>query len=108
MDEFKQLTGEELIALIKENMSATQFAYGEDGEYDFEDEGVAIFGKSEEVDNHGGYEGSGEERYVVRHFVDHDVYIRLDGYYASYDGSHFDEWGYKVVRPIDRVVRFYE
>lgn len=45
-------------------------------------------GKVVEVDSYGG-EGSGEEYYSVKHFVDHDVYIRTDGFYQSYNGVEF-------------------
>jgi len=66
------------------------------------------FGTVNVVDQHGG-EGEGEEWYIVYHFVDHDVYVRVDGWYQSYHGTEFDGWGScREVRPQQRMVTFYE
>jgi len=48
-------------------------------------------GKIVIVEQEGGYaelqDGAyGMEWHIVRHFVDHNVYIKLAGYYSSYDG----------------------
>jgi len=64
-------------------------------------------GKIELVDEHGGGEGEGEECHRVFHFVDHDVYIRFDGWYASGDGTHYDNAGYEV-RPQEKTITVYE
>lgn len=46
----------------------------------------------EEVDSYGG-EGQGEVWYVVYYFKNHDVYIKVDGFYHSYPGVEFcDGW----------------
>lgn len=58
------------------------------------------------VDEWGG-EGQGEDIGSVHHFPEIDLYIRIDGYYASHYGSDWDNAPY-VVRPIDKVVTFYE
>lgn len=42
-----------------------------------------------EVDSYGG-EGKGESYWFVIHFPKDDVYIRLDGYYASHEGVTWD------------------
>lgn len=64
-------------------------------------------GKIAEVDQYGG-EGQGEDWYSVKHFVDHDVYIKTQGFYTSYHGTDFD-YGYgKEVKPVERTVTFYE
>lgn len=53
-------------------------------------------GVVETVDRYGG-SGKGETYYVVKHFVDHNVYIRTDGWYSSYRGAEFEEgYGYEV------------
>jgi len=49
-----------------------------------------LFGKIELVDQHGG-EGEGDSYWTIYHFVDHDVYIQFDGWYASYVGAEFNE-----------------
>jgi len=71
---------------------------------------IAGLGTVQTVKDHGGGEGSGEERYVVIKVTDNqgnETYYRKDGYYASYDGSTFDG-EFREVTPRDRVVTFYE
>ena len=54
-------------------------------------------GEVEEVAQYGG-EDQGTTWYSVKHFKDRDVYIRIDGYYTSYDGTDFyDGYGREVV-----------
>lgn len=48
------------------------------------------FGKIEMVEQHGG-EGEGDSYWAVYNFVDHDVFIQFDGWYASSIGSEFEE-----------------
>ena len=45
------------------------------------------------VDNYGG-EGMGEEYWSVYSFNNDDelVYVKFDGYYASYNGADFSSW----------------
>lgn len=66
-------------------------------------------GECVEVQQHGG-EGEGERWYVVYHFVEHDVYVRVDGWYQSYEGTDFyDGWDCcKEVRPKEKVITVYE
>ena len=67
----KKLNFEEILeAFKKNNVNINDFAYA-----DFDDD---IVGPSKEVDSYGG-EDCGSEWFTVRHFVDHDVYIRVDG-----------------------------
>lgn len=64
-------------------------------------------GQVVEVDQYGG-EGQGETWYSIKHFIDHDVYIRTDGHYTSYNGTDFEEgYGYEV-KPVEKVVTVYE
>ena len=68
-----------------------------------------LFGEIVMVDRYGG-EGEGETWYVVHHFVDHDLYIRTDGFYQSYNGVEFyDGWGCcREVRPKEKTITVYE
>ena len=50
------------------------------------------------VDQQGG-EGEGEYWYVVRYFSEHDIYIKLEGFYTSYDGVDFNGDDYVEVFP---------
>ena len=49
----------------------------------------------------------GEKYYHVYHFVDHDVYIRIDGWYESYNGAEFHEAPYEV-KPIQKTITVFE
>jgi hypothetical protein len=56
---------------------------------------------------HYGGEGQGDEYYNVWYFPLHGVYLRIDGYYQSYDGASFENEPYEV-RPQERVITVYE
>lgn len=61
-----------------------------------------------EVDQYGG-EGCGDTWYSVKYFPDSDIYIRVDGWYQSYNGTEFNGWDdCKEVKPIEKVVTFYQ
>ena len=47
-------------------------------------------GRIETVEHFGG-EGCGDDYYNVCHFVDHDVYIQFQGWYASHVGSEYQD-----------------
>jgi hypothetical protein len=66
-------------------------------------------GEYEEVDQYGG-EGQGDTWYSVKYFKQHDVYIRVDGYYQSYDGVDFyNGWeSCKEVKPVIKTITAYE
>jgi hypothetical protein len=70
---------------------------------------VEGLGRIKVVEQKGGYnelqEGAtGMDWYIVRHFVDHDVYIRVDGHYTSYEGLDISRSKYKEVKPKERVI----
>lgn len=54
--------------------------------------------KFECEEEHGGYEGAGDECYRVFKVTDietgQEAYIKYDGYYSSYDGSTYDDGFY--------------
>lgn len=62
-----------------------------------------------EVEQYGG-EDQGSTWYSVKYFPDHDVYIRVDGYYSSYNGTDFNGWDgdCKEVRPKQKTITVYE
>ena len=66
-------------------------------------------GEYKQIEQYGG-EGEGETWYVVYHFVEHDVYIRVDGFYQSYNGTEFyDGWDCcREVRPKEKTITVYE
>ena len=64
-------------------------------------------GKVVEVDQYGG-EGQGDTWYSVKHFVDHDVYIKITGHYQSYNGTDFYNGYGCEVRPQEKVITVFE
>ena len=66
-------------------------------------------GEMQTVDEYGG-EGQGDDWWSILYFKDHDVYIRIDGYYSSMDGTQFDGWDTAVseVRPAQKTITVYE
>jgi len=63
----------------------------------------------EEIHQEGG-EGEGDHWESVKYFKDHDVYIKVIGYYQSHHGTEFyDGWGCcHNVKPQERVITVYE
>jgi len=131
-----KLTGTEIIEILNNNYSMSSIGYGEWAELEEESE-VGLtpaqqatindvkeqkgnywelnqsyilenlgLGKVVEVEQHGG-EGEGDSWHVVHHFVDHDVYIRLDAYYQSYSGTDFDGSKPYEVRPKEKTITVY-
>jgi hypothetical protein len=47
-------------------------------------------GEIKEIEKVGG-EGKGEEWYVVFYFPKHDIYLKCEGFYSSYEGVSFDD-----------------
>lgn len=62
-----------------------------------------------EVDSYGGV-GQGETWYSVKYFPQHDVYIKVNGFYQSYNGTEFyDGWGCcEIVKPVQKTITVYE
>ncbi len=96
-----KLTGEQILEKIQANMSVQEFAYE-----DYSPEELEL-GEVKVVDQYGGPD-KGSTWYKVQYFVEHDVYIRTDGWYSSYDGTYFDEGYGSVVKPVEKMVTFYE
>lgn len=63
----------------------------------------------EEVEQYGG-EGKGDTWYSVKYFPDHDIYIRINGWYQSYNGTEFyDGWdSCTEVRPQLKTITIFE
>ena len=54
-----------------------------------------------------GGEGQGDDYWVVAHFKKFDAYVRVDGYYSSYDGGYLDGTPYFVI-PVEKTVIEYK
>ena len=92
-----KLTAKEILDIIEANMSVSEFAYED---YDSEELGL---GEIKEVDQYGG-EGKGDTWYSVKYFADHDVYIKTDGFYSSYNGTEFYDGYGEEVKPIEKTI----
>ena len=65
-------------------------------------------GPFKEVEQYGG-EGQGDTWYSVKYFKDHDVYIRVDGWYQSHMGTEFNGWkSCSEVRPKQKTITVFE
>jgi hypothetical protein len=99
------MTKEEIIAIFEENgIEIYEFAYGDSVNP------IPGIGKWVEVDQYGG-EGKGEDWWAVFHFKEPDIYVKIDGYYTSYDGTNFDggfEDCMKIVSPRQKTITVYE
>lgn len=109
---------QEINAILKKHYSEKQQSNEDDDDYDSnvaefaytdDDQEIPGIGKMTEIAQKGG-EGEGEEWYSVKYFPEHDVYIRIEGSYASYDGTNFYDWdsAVKEVRPREKTITVYE
>ena len=96
----EKLTAEQILEVVADKLSENEF-----GDQDFDFDSLEL-GEIKVVDEYGG-EGQGDEYWVVYHFVEHDIYIRVDGWYSSYEGSEFEDYGYEV-RPTEKTITVYE
>ena len=64
------------------------------------------FGTVAQVQKKGGT-GQGDHWNIVKHFVDHNVYISLDGFYSSYEGKDFSGYSLREVFPQEKTVIVY-
>lgn len=97
-----KLTAEQILKVLDDNgISEDEFAYDD---VDYKRLGL---GEVEEVYQEGG-EGQGDEWYSVKHFKDHNVYIKIEGYYQSHNGTEFENGMGEEVRPIEKTITVYE
>jgi hypothetical protein len=75
---------------------------------DFDDNDLGL-GPVKQVFRKGGMD-QGSDWQRVYHFVDHDVYIKVDGYYSSYCGTEFEDgWdSLSEVRPKEVTITIFE
>lgn len=66
-------------------------------------------GECQEVEQHGGEE-QGSDWYSVKFFPVHQVYIKVSGYYSSYNGTDFEGWedACAEVKPTQKTITVYE
>lgn len=108
----------EEFGICPETLDNHPYMYGGDyGSYEVpaEYEGKAMqekfneeFGEVKEVSEASrGGEDAGSQYVRVYHFVNDDVYVKITGYYASYDGTTFDD-EFQEVTPKEKTITVYE
>ena len=127
----KKLTVKEILEIVETNYSVDTFAYDDFMETkdpsiyetikndtkDWKDLDWAAqqllitneigLGEVKEIIQVGG-EDQGSDWYSIKHFKDHDVYIKTSGYYQSHHGTDF-ECGYgEEVKPVEKTITVYE
>jgi hypothetical protein len=95
-------TFNEILEILEEKIeSVDAFAYED---YDAEELGL---GEVEEVHQEGG-EDQGSHWESVKYFKEHDIYIKVTGWYSSYHGTDFNGWSdCEEVRPQEKVITVY-
>lgn len=102
----KKLTANEIIDLLPK-VFASQDEFEELDPISKHSPEYKALGSMKIVDSYGGSEQGVEYGFVVL-FQDHGVYIKLEGYYSSYDGVEWDEdWGTEVF-PKQQVITVYK
>ncbi len=92
------MNAEEIIKLIIDNNEETY-----DIEYNLDKD---IFGNFEIVVD---YSSTGGDAFKVFFFKEHEVYIRQNGYYDSYESySRFEDHDYDEVTPYTKIVTRFE
>lgn len=101
----EKLSAEQILAVLKEKCEISDIGYG-----DFNSEELGLGKCNKSIWEKGG-EGEGEDWRQVHHFVDHDVYIEVNGHYISHDGVNFYdsfEDHVTVVTPKQKTITVYE
>lgn len=97
-----KLTAAEIIEKAKElyKDDVSDFAYGPVD---------SLAGPVKQVNSTGG-EDRGSNWTRTYHFTDHDIYLKVTGYYQSHYGTDFDDgWNcVKEVKPMEKVITVYE
>lgn len=119
------MTAKEIISILENSeLSVSAFAYcayseGIPNDFKFSKEDLNWreeekewldslgIGEIEEVEQYGG-EGQGDTWYSVKYFPKHDVYIRTDGFYSSYNGTDFYDGYGEEVKPVQKTIVVYE
>jgi hypothetical protein len=76
------MTAQEIKTILEEKLSIEDFAFEE-----FDEDELGL-GPIKTIEQKGGG-GQGDEWYIVFHFTEHNIYLKCDGYYQSYNGTEF-------------------
>lgn len=95
---------QEILEVLKTKIDSV-----EDFAYEDYDANNLELGEIEEIHQEGG-EGQGDHWESVKHFKDHNIYIKVTGFYSSYNGTDFyNEWDCcSEVVPKEKTITVYE
>lgn len=106
-----KLTVQEIIQRLQTYFEGIGEDVGTFAHHNFLDEDIKALGLGpiEEIDQYGG-EGQGDKWWSVKYFPDHDIYLKVTGFYQSHYGTDFyDGWrGVKEVKPKEKTITVYE
>jgi len=99
----KKLSGREIITILQNNISTLDFAY-----QDFDSKELGL-GELELISKQTGDIDNTSYAHMVFLFKEHDVYIKLNGWYSSYSGScDWEDAEYSVVEPKQKTITIWE
>lgn len=101
------MTFQEIIQKFKDaNISVEEFAYSQYSTENDLKEGIPEW---KEVEKYGG-EGQGDTWYSVKYFPEYNIYMKVSGWYQSYDDTEFGDWesACKQVFPQQKTITVYE
>lgn len=101
-----KMTGEQILERLNEYFDGEKYSVDKFAYDDFDKEELNL-GKVKEVEQYGG-EDQGSDWYSIKHFVDHDVYIKTSGWYASHHGTDFEEGIGEIVKPVQKTITVFE
>lgn len=88
----------------EKNLAIYQETSGSADERDEEYRNLLGLGEIEEVHLVGDREGGGDYSCKVFHFKQHNVYIKIEGYYSSYNGTDWNDNLYEVVPQEKKII----
>lgn len=106
MENQTEFTAQEIINKFQElNIDVEELAHDNIDSYILRENNLEY----EKVMKKGG-EGKGDEWFAVKYFPKHDVYLKIDGWYSSYEGTSFEGYSSSVteVKPVQKMITVYE
>lgn len=100
----EKLNGQQIIEILEDNISTSDFAY-----QDFDSDALGL-GPYKVISSQTGAIDNTSYAHKVYLFTEHDVHIKLEGWYSSYSGMcEWDEDAeYSVVEPVTKTITVWE
>lgn len=99
----EKLTGQQIIEILEDNITTSDFAY-----QDFDSDALGL-GAYTEISYQKGDIDNTSYAHKVYLFTDHNIHIKLEGWYSSYSGScEWEDATYSVVEPKQKTITVWE